>query len=64
MAYSRNHARMADPNTPSCDKNEQGFAKQGGITNGAAWYSVEGGKKPSTAVLPFVSFLYRHFIKN
>ena len=48
MAYSRNHARMADSNTPSCDKNEQGFAKQGGITNGAAWYSVEGGNKSIT----------------
>jgi len=43
LAYSSNHARMADPNTPSCDKNEKSFAKQGGITNGAAWYSVEGG---------------------
>ena len=34
---------MADMNTPSCDKNDEGFARKGGITNGAAWYSVEGG---------------------
>jgi hypothetical protein len=26
-----------------CDKPENSFAKQGGITNGAAWYSVSGG---------------------
>ena len=43
LAYANNHARMADMNTPSCDKNDEGFARKGGITNGAAWYSVEGG---------------------
>ena len=26
-----------------CDKKFNPFAKQGGITNGAAWYTVEGG---------------------
>lgn len=38
------HPRMSDPNQPSCDDtSSSGFGKQGGITNGAAWYSVEGG---------------------
>jgi hypothetical protein len=41
--YASNHARMANPNTKSCDKTEDGFAKHGGITNGAEWYSVNGG---------------------
>ena len=34
---------MSDPKTKGCDKPENSFAKQGGITNGAAWYSVAGG---------------------
>jgi len=34
---------MADPKTPSCDVQDKTFSKQGGVTNGAAWYSVEGG---------------------
>ena len=34
---------MGDPSTPGCDKQFNPFAKQGGITNGAAWYTVEGG---------------------
>jgi len=29
--------------TPGCESNENQFAKHGGITNGAAWYSVPGG---------------------
>merc|ERR1711974_412826 len=29
--------------TLACDSEENEFAKQGGITNGAAWYSVGGG---------------------
>merc|ERR1711935_1134834 len=43
MTYSKNHPRMSDPSTPGCDKQFNPFAKQGGITNGAAWYTVEGG---------------------
>eukprot|EP00095_Tigriopus_kingsejongensis_P012685 maker-scaffold22_size673200-snap-gene-4.20 protein:Tk12685 transcript:maker-scaffold22_size673200-snap-gene-4.20-mRNA-1 annotation:"carboxypeptidase e-like" len=43
QTYSYNHPRMADPKTPGCDKPENSFSKQGGITNGAAWYSVAGG---------------------
>lgn len=34
---------MGDASTPGCDKKFNPFAKQGGITNGAAWYTVEGG---------------------
>merc|ERR1712012_728913 len=43
MTYAGNHPRMGDPSTPGCDKQFNPFAKQGGITNGAAWYTVEGG---------------------
>ena len=43
LNYAKNHAHMADPKTPGCEKPENNFAKQGGITNGAAWYSVGGG---------------------
>jgi len=43
LTYSKNHPRMGDPSTPGCDKKFNPFAKQGGITNGAAWYTVEGG---------------------
>merc|ERR1711994_1093320 len=41
--YASNHPRMSNPRTPGCDSEENEFAKQGGITNGAAWYSVGGG---------------------
>merc|ERR1712223_395434 len=43
QVYANNHAHMSDLNTKGCDKQENSFAKQGGITNGAAWYSVAGG---------------------
>ena len=32
-----NSTRMSNPSTPGCDSEENEFAKQGGITNGAAW---------------------------
>uniref|UniRef100_A0A0K0EXS6 Peptidase_M14 domain-containing protein n=1 Tax=Strongyloides venezuelensis TaxID=75913 RepID=A0A0K0EXS6_STRVS len=42
--YASNHKTMAQPGRPSCDGSlENDFAKQGGITNGAKWYSVSGG---------------------
>jgi len=41
--YAGNHPRMSDPRTPGCDSPVNEFAQQGGITNGAAWYSVGGG---------------------
>merc|ERR1712223_1757012 len=43
LTYAKSHPRMSDPSTPGCDKPFNPFAKQGGITNGAAWYTVEGG---------------------
>jgi len=41
--YAANHPQMSNPATPGCDNPEKSFARQGGITNGAAWYSVAGG---------------------
>uniref|UniRef100_A0A0N4ZBR3 Peptidase_M14 domain-containing protein n=1 Tax=Parastrongyloides trichosuri TaxID=131310 RepID=A0A0N4ZBR3_PARTI len=42
--YASNHETMAKPGRPSCDgTTENNFANQGGITNGAKWYSVSGG---------------------
>jgi len=44
MLYSKTHATMADPKRPSCDPlDDASFGKNGGITNGAKWYSVRGG---------------------
>ena len=43
VVYASNHPRMSNPATPGCETAENEFAKQGGITNGAAWYSVPGG---------------------
>lgn len=35
---------MALVDRPGCGEGGYNFGKQGGITNGAAWYSIEGGK--------------------
>jgi len=45
QSYSLWHASMANASRPKCDMDGQNdnFAKKGGITNGARWYSVEGG---------------------
>jgi len=43
LNYAGNHPEMSDPNRPGCENRKNPFAKQGGITNGAAWYSVAGG---------------------
>merc|ERR1712004_505704 len=43
MTYAGNHPHMSDPNRPGCDSPKNPFVKQGGITNGAAWYTVDGG---------------------
>ena len=64
--------RMSNPSTPGCDSPKNEFAQQGGITNGAAWYSVDGGMQVhfggSRASLPppisppiFIRFSFNHF---
>ncbi|CAI5449785.1 unnamed protein product [Caenorhabditis angaria] len=43
-SYAENHAHMAKNDHAPCDGSSQdAFARQGGITNGAKWYSVAGG---------------------
>lgn len=42
--YAEHHATMADPNRIPCEMTgDDSFGKQGGITNGARWYSVKNG---------------------
>uniref|UniRef100_A0A915BC00 Peptidase M14 carboxypeptidase A domain-containing protein n=1 Tax=Parascaris univalens TaxID=6257 RepID=A0A915BC00_PARUN len=42
--YARSHAHMAKNDHAPCDGSARdAFAQQGGITNGAQWYSVSGG---------------------
>lgn len=42
--YASNHAHMSKTDHPPCDGSpSDAFANQGGITNGAKWYSVSGG---------------------
>lgn len=44
QTYATNHAHMANNDHPPCDgTKEDAFAQNGGITNGAKWYSVSGG---------------------
>lgn len=43
-SYADKHAHMAKMDHKPCDKaGDDDFVKNGGITNGAAWYSVSGG---------------------
>ncbi|XP_063912973.1 carboxypeptidase E-like [Zophobas morio] len=44
LAYSTHHSDMANPTRRGCgDVDSNRFGKQGGITNGAKWYSLAGG---------------------
>lgn len=43
LSYAEASAHMAKEDHEPCDKNGDDFAEQGGITNGAKWYSVSGG---------------------
>lgn len=48
MAYASAHADMASSSRGGCrisgdDSSSYNFGKQGGVTNGAAWYSLKGG---------------------
>lgn len=53
LAYAEAHADMASPTRPGChttssdDSATFNFGRQGGVTNGAAWYSLKGGKSIS-----------------
>jgi len=41
LTYATNHRDMTKAG--KCDPTDEDFSKQGGITNGAAWYSLSGG---------------------
>lgn len=43
LTYAKNHRDMADVNRNGCGRDGYNFGRQGGITNGAAWYSIDGG---------------------
>lgn len=43
QVYAKNHKTMSSNKRQKCEPDEEDFGKQGGITNGAAWYSVSGG---------------------
>ncbi|XP_022205490.1 carboxypeptidase E isoform X2 [Nilaparvata lugens] len=43
LAYASKHADMSSPSRKGCGYEAYNFGKQGGITNGAAWYSIDGG---------------------
>ncbi|KAL1505234.1 hypothetical protein ABEB36_004842 [Hypothenemus hampei] len=43
LSYASNHPDMASQHRKGCGSSESQFAKQGGITNGAQWYSLQGG---------------------
>jgi len=42
-SYANYHADMANPNRMPCKGGDNNFGKEGGITNGAKWYSIQGG---------------------
>lgn len=44
LSYAKAHAHMGKNDHPPCDGSaHDAFSQQGGITNGARWYSVSGG---------------------
>lgn len=43
QVYASRHPRMSDPHRPPCTPGDYTFGPDGGVTNGAAWYSVRGG---------------------
>lgn len=51
MIYASAHADMASVNRRGCHTTSSdnsatyNFGKQGGVTNGAAWYSLKGGRE-------------------
>lgn len=43
--YATNHPEMASPTTQPCFPGDNKFGDKGGVTNGAEWYSVQGGER-------------------
>ncbi|KAG0715085.1 Carboxypeptidase E [Chionoecetes opilio] len=41
--YASHHPEMSNPTHPPCFPGDSHFGDKGGVTNGAAWYSVQGG---------------------
>lgn len=50
LSYSTNHPDMTQVHRKGCGNSENQFAKQGGITNGAQWYSLQGGNFETTVL--------------
>lgn len=56
MTYAEAHADMASRTRAGChvtssdQSSTYNFGKQGGVTNGAAWYSLKGGKYNSNSI--------------
>nr|CAD7449660.1 unnamed protein product [Timema bartmani] len=44
LSYANLHKSMSSPDRKGCGYDGYNFGKQRGITNGAAWYSVQGGE--------------------
>lgn len=59
LSYANYHADMADPNKNPCREGDRNFGKDGGITNGAKWYSVQGGKVLSKMHRYIIHFLFQ-----
>ena len=61
------HKLMSVPHKPCDMTSDDEFYKQGGITNGAAWYSVKGGKsliqiyqtRQISQICPFINCIVR-----
>ena len=65
--YARAHAHMAKNDHAPCDGTAQSnFARQGGITNGAKWYSVAGGMQDfnylATNVKDPTDYIFHNFL--
>ncbi|KAG7162497.1 Carboxypeptidase E-like [Homarus americanus] len=41
--YANHHPSMSDPHRKPCSPGDYSFGPYGGVTNGAAWYSIRGG---------------------
>jgi carboxypeptidase E len=58
--YAHAHAHMAKNDHAPCDGTAaSNFARQGGITNGAKWYSVAGGMQDFNYLATNVSWVYK-----